>query len=487
MNISLVHAPHAHRTFSENLRVVDEEFILAPPLVLAYVAAIAEQAGHTVDLIDAHATRLSPAEVAARVRASGAEALGFRLDVYNFHGTLAWIRSLKEATGLPVFVGGIGVAEYPRETMSHDAIDYGITGEAIGALPMLLDAMRGKGSFDAVPGLIRRDGGALKMNPAAGAPVDFNDYPLPARHLLPNQLYRSFVSKRRPFTIMVTSTGCPYRCSFCEIAPLHYRTRTPEKVAAEVDECCTRYGTREIDFFDATFFIEKERSLEICDRIARLGHDLEWTCRTRVDLVDDDVLRAAARAGLRMVNLGIETASREILKNVNKGIELAQVREAITRCRRHGIRTLGFFMIGNPGETAETVSATTKYMRSLDLDYVQVCRTIPKPGSALYRELVAETGRDYWAEYIRGDLAEQRLPTPWNTLGQAQVEEWLRKAYFEFYFRPSFLARTALSVRSADELFRYVRVALRMLVANSTDVSPGERPPGRCRTSRTIR
>jgi radical SAM superfamily enzyme YgiQ (UPF0313 family) len=470
MKLTLVHAPFGHRAFSENLRVVDEEFIRAPPLVLAYVAAIAEAAGHQVDLVDAHVTGMAPAEAAARVRAHGAEAIGFRTDVYNFRQTLAWIDDLKRATGLPTIVGGIGMSEYPVEAMSHPSIDYGITGEAIAALPALLDALGGRGAPADVPGLLWRDGDRLVRNPPAAAPADFDDYPFPARHLLPNERYHSFVSKRRNFTIMVTSTGCPFHCAFCEIAPLHYRVRSPGKVAAEVDECCRRYGVREIDFFDATFFIDKPRSLEICDRIARLGHDLQWTCRSRVDLVDDEILRVAARAGCRQVNFGIEAASPEILKNVNKGIDQSQVRDAIAACRRHGIRTLGFFMIGNPGETAATVEETIRYMRTLDLDFVQVCRTIPKPGSALNRRIVAETGRDLWAEYVRGTYPEQRLPTPWTTLTQEEVERYLKKAYFGFFFRPGLVARTALGVRSVDELARYVRVGLRMLMGNRSDI-----------------
>ena len=470
MKIALVHAPFGHRAFSENLRVVDEEFIHAPPLVLAYVAAFAERAGHQVALIDAHIAGLSVAETAARITAFGAAAIGLRTDVYNFRQTLSWIEQLRQATGLPVFVGGIGMTEYPVEAMSHAAIDYGVTGEAVESLPRLLDALQGRGAPADVPGLLWRDGGALRRNPLPAAPADFNDYPFPARHLLDNARYHSFVSKRRNFTIMVTSTGCPFHCAFCEIAPLHYRVRDPGKVADEVDECCRRHGVREIDFFDATFFIDKARSLEICGRIARLGHDLEWTCRARVDLVDDELIGAAAKAGLRMVNFGIEAASPEILRNVNKGIEPGQVREAIRLCRRHGVKTLGFFMIGNPGETAATVEETIRYMCSLDLDYVQVCRTIPKPGSALNRQIVAETGRDLWAEYVRGTYPEQRLPTPWTTLTQEQVERYLRRAYARFYFRPGLVARTVRGVRSVDELRRYLRVGLRMLYRNTTDV-----------------
>jgi len=470
VNITLVHAPFGHHAFSENLRVVDEDFIVPPPIILAYVAAIAERAGHKVDLIDAHATRMGMDEAADRIKASGAEAIGFRVDVYNFHRTLEWIRHLKKATGLPVFAGGIGMTEYPVECMSHPEVDYGFVGEAVRSLPRFLDVLGRGGDPGGVPGLVWRDGRGLVRNEPEATFADFDEYPFPARHLLPNELYGSFVSKRRNFTIMLTSTGCPYRCAFCEIAPLHYRARSPAGIAREVAECCRDFGVREIDFFDATFFINLDRSLEICDRIASLKCDLEWTCRSRVDVVNDDILRAAKRAGLRMINFGIESASTDVLKNVKKDITPSQVRVAIEMCKRHGIMTLGFFMIGNPGETRETVEETIRYMRSLDLDFVQVCRTIAKPASELNRALVAQTGRDYWAEFIRGDVPEQRLPTPWTDLSQEEVESYMKKAYYGFYFRPRTVLHTALGVRSYGEFARYARVGLRMLFKNTSDI-----------------
>ncbi|MFH2203760.1 MAG: radical SAM protein [Elusimicrobiota bacterium] len=465
MKVAIVYPPHHHRRFSENLKVIDEEFVLAPPIILAYVAAVLERAGHEVLLLDAAALGLSREDVSGRLRRFAPDLLAFRLDTYNFQETLGWIKYLRFTTGVPVLVGGINLSLYPEETMAYEAIDYGIIGEALDTLPLFLRSLKDAGPLRDIPGLCWKDAaGAVRINPPAGCLTDFDDYPYPARHLLPNGKYRSFVSQRRNYTVMLTSTGCPYKCSFCAIAGLnHYRERSWESVIGEIEECYHKYGIREIDFFDATFFINKPRCRRLFAEIRRRGLDITWTCRTRVDVVDEDILRAAAAAGCRMIFWGIESSSQEVLDGVNKGIRREQTAAAIRMAQGLGIRNLGFLMIGNPGETAETVRETMRFVKSIGLDYVQICRTIAKPGSALHRRLARETGYDYWKEFIAGKVGEERLPAPWVGMEQRQVEDLLKRAYYGFYFRPSFILRTLLRTRSLDELLRYIRVGIRMI------------------------
>ncbi|HOI41620.1 MAG TPA: radical SAM protein [Elusimicrobiales bacterium] len=479
MKIALIHAPFHHRKFSENLKVVDEEFTLAPPIVLAYVAAIMERAGHRVILVDAHALRLSKEETLERVRAFAPDLLGFRLDTYGFQETLGWIKSLKAATGLPVLAGGINLSLYPGETMSHAAIDFALEGEAVETLPMFLERFGRPERYREVPGLLWREDGELRRNPPPERLVPFDDYPEPARHLLPNGVYHSFVSQRRNFTVMLTSTGCPYRCRFCAIAGLkHWRQRGAAGVIAEIERCYHEHGVREIDFFDATFFVDKKWSLEFCSGLARLGLDLVWTARSRVDLADGEVLAAAAKAGCRMIFWGIESSSQNVLDEVNKDITPAQVSRAIEMARGRGIRNLGFLMVGNPGDTEESIEATVDFAKTLGLDYVQICRAIPKPGTEFHRDVAAKTGRDYWSEFVALKKGEERIPVSWTEMPQEKVEKLLKKAYLSFYFRPGFIWRTLRKTRSFEELGRYAATAIKMLFNYlHTDVSEAAVPP----------
>ena len=464
MKLALVHIPFGHRRFSENLKVVDEEFILSPPIILAYVAAIAEQAGHRVEIVEAHARRLTVEQAANAVERMGADAICARLDVYGFQQSISWLRRLKAITGLPVIAGGIAVTDYPADVMTREEIDYAIIGEAVGRLPRLLRALEwGESIPDDLDGVAYRDGGRVIINPPRGEAVPFDDYPLPARHLLPNHLYRSFVSQRRNFTIMLTSTGCPFKCVYCAIVPLKVRARDPERVVEEIEHCVKEHGVREIDFFDATFFLHRDRSMVLMDLIRRRKLDLEWTCRSRVDVVDDELLASARAAGCRMIYYGIESGSHAILHNVRKQTNTDQIREAMLATRRQGIRTLGFLMVGNPGETRGTIRQTIRFARGLKLDYVQICRTIAKPGTELDQRLQEETGEDYWAQFIRGERGEERLPMPWIDMPQDQLEHELKRAYYSFYFRPAYILRTLRQTRSREELERYIKVGLRMV------------------------
>jgi len=469
MRVALIHTPIIHRRFSENLKVVDEEFTLSPPIILAYVAAIIEKAGHNVILIDAHALRLSKENVYEKIKNFKPDLLGFRVDTYNFHTTLEWIEYLKAATGIRVLVGGINMDLYPLETMSYKAIDFGLAGEAVNSLPSFLNCLENSKDYRNIPGLYWREGETIKFNPPLKETVNFDDYPFPARHLLPNEVYHSFVSKKRNFTIMLTQTGCPYRCSFCAISAIKkfrtpaYRKRSWENVVRELEICYYDFGIREVDIFDATFFLDRERDKKICEEIRKRGLKITWTCRSRVDIICEDVLKEAAKSGLRMVFWGIESESQNILNAIHKDIKKEQTIRAINLSKKYGIKNLGFLMVGNPGDSRESIYRTIDFAKKLGLDYVQICRAIAKPSTEFDEELIKVTGIDWWRGYIAGKIEEKRWPTPWLKLSHKELEDLLKKAYYRFYFRPEYILKILLNIKSIDELLRYIKTGIRMI------------------------
>lgn len=481
MKIAIVFPLYRHKKFSENLKVVDEEFTLSPPIILAYIAAILERAGHNVILIDAHALKLSKEDVLRRIKLFKPDILAFRVETYHFHDTLEWIRYLKLSTGLPVIVGGINMDLYPLETMAHKEIDFGLAGEAIFTLPEFISCLENSVSYTHIPGLYWREDGQIKYNPPKSTTVDFDLYPFPARHLLPNEVYHSFVSQVKNFTIMITQTGCPYKCRFCAITAISkyrspaYRVRSWENVVSEIEQCYYDFGIREIDIFDATFFINKQRDIKICEELIKRGIKITWTCRSRVDVVDEEILRIASKSGCRMIFWGIESGVQKVLNAVNKNIKLEQTMYAIKLAKKYGIRNLGFLMIGNPEDTVSTVQQTIKFAKQLGLDYVQICRTIAKPSTELHEELIKIEGHDYWRDYILGFVEDRRIPVPWSKLSQKLQEKLLKWAYYSFYFRPSYIIKTVLKAKSVDEILRYVKVGIRMVFHYFyTDVkSPG--------------
>ena len=445
---------------------MDEEFCLAPPLILAYVAAILERHGHKVLLLDAKILNLSKDEALEKIKVFKPDILGFRAETYHFHDALDWIRYLKHKLNIPVIAGGLNLSMYPKETFSHKEIDYAIIGEAIESLPKLLAALEYGDSLNNMPGIIYREDEKVIINPPTENYADFNVYPFPARHLLPNERYHSFISQRKNFTVMVTAMGCPFRCTFCAISH-RYQPRSVKNVVDEIEICYRDFNVREIDFFDPVLFIGKDRVLNLFQEIKKRKLDIEWSCRSRVDVVDKELLREAASAGCRQIYYGIESADPQILHTIKKEIEPEQIKQAIKWSKKYGIRAMGFFMVGNQGETKETVRGTIEFAKSLGLEFIQVCRTIAKPGTALDKIMIEKSGRDYWREYVLGKKIEERLPTPWSGLSELEIEALTKEFYLKFYFRPRIVWNRLSQLKSIGELTRYIKVAWKMLLQKS--------------------
>ncbi len=467
MRIALVYPPYFHKKFNENLQTVDDEFGKYPPLNLLYVASMLKQVRHEVLLVDAYAEQLTKEEALARVRDFRPEMLGFSIhSVYNFFDTLDWLRFFKKRLSLPVLVGGITFTAYPDECMTYEEIDFGILGTARETLRAFLTEFEGKRIFASLPGVAFRKGGKVRINKISQHKEPLYLYPLPARELIRNERYYQYISKRKNFTVMLTMTGCPYKCTFCAIARVPFSIRSAESVLAEIDNCYHKHGIREIDFFDAVFTINKPRLLKICAGLKKRNYNLVWSCRSRIDNVDEELLRAMVDAGCVRIYYGIEASDDCTLKRIRKDMPLEKVHEVITLTKKHGIMPLGFFIIGNPGETRDSAERTVRYAKSLGLDYAQFSMMLGKPNTPLYETIMKDLGYDFWREYILGNVPEQPLPNPYTELSPEEILALTKQAYVRFYFTPTILAKTLLGVKSLDEFKRYVKAGLKMVVLN---------------------
>ncbi|MBU0693789.1 MAG: B12-binding domain-containing radical SAM protein [Candidatus Omnitrophica bacterium] len=455
MRVALIFNPFKYKVHEENLKVVQKYFGMFPPLSLAWVAAIAERAGHEVIIIDARTLDSSKEDVLDRLKEFKPDILGFMMTTYMFPETLEWIKFLKKNLDIPVLIGGYNLRVYPRESLSHPQIDFGCLKQAINTVPQLLTELEsGRRNFSEVVGLIYKENGQVKINPPDPEPIDFNSFPHPSRHLLPNHLYAEFPTQRKNFTVMVTSLGCPYQCGFCEAGGTLYSPRTPQVVVDEMQECYTKYNIREIDIFDYEFTAIRKRVEEICNKIIEKGLDIDWACRSRIDGVDGKLLDKMKQAGCRRIYFGIESGCQEILDKVNKGITLKQIREIIHLTKSKGIQALGFFLVGAPGETMNTFKQTFEFAKELDLDYVQFSKCLAKPLTPLWKEMVEKTGKDYWQNWVLGKETDRQLPRPWTELSNNQIHCLAKWAYVRYYLHPVKLLKSILTVRSWGEFKR---------------------------------
>lgn len=463
MKIAFIYPPQVHKLFEEDIDVVSREFGVFPPLGLAYAAAIHEQSGNQAIIIDANAEHLSIENALTRVNAFQPDMLGFLLTAYGFFDALRWIRFFKKTTNLPVLAGNILCSMYPDVVMRYSEIDYIIIGSATETLPRLVKRLKNRQSLDGLSGIGWRRNKEIIISKPLTMKEDFNNLPFPARHLLPNDKYHAIMSKRKNYTIMITSKGCNSKCTFCHIRSIPLSFRPEDKVVDEMEECFTKFGIREMDIFDPSFTMSKSRVLKICQGIIKKGIDIHWACRTRVDQVDKELLHYMHRAGCRRILYGIESGVNESLQNMRKGIVINQSKQAVKITRKYGIKALGFFMLGVPGETVETLRRTIRYSREIGVDYAQYHRTMAKPNTCLSDQVNETLGYDYWREYISGRVQERRLPTPWTNLTDDAIQMAAKEAYFRFYFRPRYLLWLIVGIKSWSELSRYVCSALGLL------------------------
>ncbi|NOY25376.1 MAG: radical SAM protein [Oligoflexia bacterium] len=465
VKVALVYPPYGPVRNEPGIKTVKENYGIFPSLSLLYVAGILESAGCQVVFIDAHAQGLSLEQTVARLRAFGPSFIGYTLTTYLFFQSMAWIKAIKEELDIPVIVGGVHLSIYPRETLAYPQIDLAVTGEAERSLPELMAALVGGGDLSAVRGIAYKQADDTVVVTPAAMDLDVDKAPFPARHLIDNSIYYSFISQYRNFTCFITSRGCPYKCIFCEQGSKPFRARSPGNVVDELELCVKEHGIRELDFFDSSFTIRKQRVIEICAEINRRKLDIVWAARTRVDCITDEVLKAMRAAGCNRIYYGIESGNREILQTLKKSTSLEMYRDVVSRTKKNGINTFGYFMVGNPYETEATIRQTIRLALELDLDYAQFSKVTAMPATEMYTLLLKETGRDYWREHIETGKDEE-IPRPLCDMSDAEIQRWTRLAYLRFYYRPKYIARALSRLKSREELIRSLHTAWQMLVTD---------------------
>ncbi len=463
MRISLVYPPHYYKLFEENTATVTEEFGVYPPMSLGYLKSLAIKAGHQVQIIDTIASKLTKKETLKKIKRFNPDIILVSLhSTYRFWDCMAWIRYFKKYYDKPILVGGHHFDLYTEDSMQHPEFDFGIRGSSRTSLTEFLKCYEKGEDYTHIKGMCYRKNGKIIINPNASGD-DIELLPFPDLYGLPHHRYCQFISKKKNFTIMFGGMSCPFKCTFCAVKDLPYTERSAESVVAEVEHAYHKYGVREIDFFDPIFTVNKKRVIKFCKLLRKRKLDLVWSCRSRIDTVNEEVLREMGKAGCIRILYGIESVSPEVLKKTKKELDLTKVEKIINLTNKFGIMPLGFFMIGNPGDTKKSVLATIKFAKKLKINYVQVSKTVPKPKTELDDQTIQMRGRDYWKEYILGQEIERCIPSPWCKLSDNDKEYLTKLFYKRFYLRPTYILRTLLSLGSFEELKRYITAAIKML------------------------
>jgi radical SAM superfamily enzyme YgiQ (UPF0313 family) len=307
---------------------------------------------------------------------------------------------------------------------------------------------------------VRRDGAAARVtHDRRGATFRV---PLPRHELFPREGYRFSFARHERFATVLTDYGCPYPCTFCVIGTLGFKVRPIEDALAEVDHVRS-LGVREVFFLDQTFGVQRQRALALCAGLAERG-DLSWTAFTRPDTASDELLAAMKRAGCHTLILGVESADDARLAAYRKGYDVAAVRAGFARAKRHGLRTVGTFIVGLPEEDGASLRRTLDLALELDLDFLSLNMAVPRFGTEFRRRAVEMGLCDEDDLVMDQGGADAFLPT--RHLERAEMLALKKEMVRRFYLRPRYLWRRLRAARSPGELARQAREGLALLRRN---------------------
>lgn len=433
-----------------------------PLLNLASLAAPIIEAGYGVEILDLNVGDNSDLFLKEKIRRKNPRFVGvtFTTPLYSEAKRLAELMKAVKPTTFLV-AGGAHATTFPKEILKESAFDIVAVGEADFAMRDLLTKDRKD-----IKGLVFKENGNIIDTGRASYIDNLDELPLPAWHLYDLQKYNklSLSNRASPPGYLETSRGCPWGCVFCNknIQGRKFRPKSPKRVADEI-EYMLKAGFKEINILDDTFSTDIDRAKGICDEIINRGLKFPWHPLNgiRVDRVDKELFIKMKRAGCYKVSFGIESGNQAVLDVIDKKIGLEQVRNAVRLAKEVGFETFGYFMIGLPAETEESIKDTIRFAKELKLDIAKFNVTIPLPGTRLFEEWdksgLIKT-KD-WGKYNFYAPYYELYNHP--TLTCEAISKYYKKAYRSFYFSPSYLMRRFIRGIKEGILLRDIQLFFR--------------------------
>jgi anaerobic magnesium-protoporphyrin IX monomethyl ester cyclase len=418
------------------------------PLGVYYLASYLRRSGHSVTVIDGEAQGMSAHEIGLKSVEFKPDIVGISSTTVAFHRALEMAKESKSLMPkIPIVIGGPHVTAVVNDVLSHPEIDFAVLGEGEITFTKLVDVIENQGDITSVKGLAFRKNGSTVINTPRPYIQDLDDIPFPAYDLINNfSMYNPPPTnyKKLPVANIITSRGCPNQCTFCghSVFGRTLRQRSPENIAEEIELLYNHYNIREIAFVDDTFTINPERIKILFKLLNQKNIHFPWTCMSRINTVNEDMLHFMKDNGCWHISFGIESGNENILQLIKKNISLDAVKKVVGTCHRLGILTKGFFIVGHPGETEETIEQTIRFSLSIPLDDVVVTLNTPLPGTSQY-----QTAQEYG--YLdHSDWSKYNMWNPVFVPKGLTAEILLKKHrefYRRFYLRPRIIKRYAAS------------------------------------------
>lgn len=434
-----------------------------PFLNLALLATPVLEAGFTARILDLDLEDNPDACLIQKIKEEKPRFAGitFTTPLYSEASRLA--KLIKDTNPATIVVGGGPHATtFPKEILNDADFDIAAIGEADYTMRDLLTTT----DWREIKGIVFKKDGMLFDTGRAAFIENLDELPFPSWQLYDLKKYDilSLSNRKSPPGYLETSRGCPWGCVFCNknIHGRKFRAKSPKRLVDEI-EYMLKAGFREINVLDDTFSTDVERAKAICDEIVKRGLKFPWHPLNgmRVDRSDKELFIKMRLSGCYKVSFGIESGNQEVLNAIDKNIKLDQIRKAVKWAKEVGFETFGYFMIGLPGETEESIKDTISFAKELKLDIAKFNITIPLPGTKMFEAWDAQgliKTKD-WDKYNFYAPSHELYTHP--TLSHDILEKYYRKAYQEFYLSPSYLFRRIAVGIKEGVLFRDLRLFLK--------------------------
>jgi len=433
----------------------------APPLSLLTIATFLKQEGHKVKLLDALAEQKSFNFVKKIINhfdlvITSTSTMSFREDA------LVLFELKKINPALKTIMFGSHPTFEPEFCLDFEGIDVIIRREPEFIIRDLVKELeKGGETWKKIRGIGYKEKGKIKLNEFYPFVEDLDQIPIPDREMLPKNIdYFNPIVKRVPYTLMITSRGCPGRCTFCTV-PYFYgpkvRAQSVGRVLNEL-ELIQEQGYKEVWLRDETFTFFKERNIEICREMIKRKIDLTWIANARVGTVDKGMMRLMKKAGCHMIKFGVESGVQEILNNIRKGIRVEMTKKTFRWAHEVGMDTHAHMMLGCPGENQQTIKKTINFVKKIDPTTVTFGIFTPYAGTDVFKQVLKEH-----PEIMDGssqDLTKIHEKAFFNqyftSLTEKQLEGWVKKSYRSFYLRPSYILKWLGKIKNMHELRRVI-------------------------------
>lgn len=434
-----------------------------PSLGLLFLAAAVRLNDFNSYIVEASSLGLDYQATIEEIFKHSPNYVGITATTLSIHNASILAKKVKERDeAVCIIIGGPHLTAVPEKTMSlFPHFDIGVIGEGEETIVELLQTKENNQDLMSIQGLIIRDSrNNLYLTERRPFIKDLNKLPFPAWDLLPGfpKFYQppAFRFKRLPASSIVTSRGCPMKCIFCDRSVFGDKCRwfSANYVVEMIKILHQKYGVQEILIEDDTFIMSKIRLVAICEGLLKEELKLSWSCLARVDRVDPKILTMMKKAGCWQIGYGIESGVQKILDIIQKKINLEQIEIALKWTKRAGIETKGFFMIGLPMETSETIETTIDFAKRIDLDDISIFKFTPFRGSEIYKS-ADQFGKfnDVWEKM---NLLETVFVP--HGLTADKIDKYSKLAMKRFYLRPkiffSYIKRIIRNPRNLRKIFK---------------------------------